>query len=256
MRAIFISDVHLISANDKRYVNLLSFFDDIKAGKVKSLINPAEPEGKATQITDLYIAGDLFDFWFCSKDKIYPEFVLMINKLVELQKSGINIHLSEGNHDFFLKEYFNDVLGMEVFEEWADVKMDNLKVLIAHGDTMDKTNSRYLMFRKILRSRIFYEFQRFIPARIRWILASISSRTSKKMNIEDGNVLVEKMLSFSVDKFQEGYDAVILGHSHVPVLRHYTDAGKKKTFVSLGDWIDHKSFLYYENRNFILGYYK
>ncbi len=256
MKAIFISDTHLKSATDERYGQLLNFFNDIRDGKVKSLIDSAEAEGKATAVTDLFIVGDLFDFWFCNKDKIYPEFILIINKLIELQKSGIHIHLSEGNHDFFMKEYFHNVLGMEVFEEWADVKIDSLRALIAHGDTTDKNNFKYLLFRKFLRSRVFYHFQRFVPARIRWALANASSVASKQMTIEDGDVLVEKMLSFAVDKFQEDYDAVIVGHCHIPVLRHYTVAGKRKTFVALGDWINHYSFLYYENKNFILGYYR
>jgi UDP-2,3-diacylglucosamine hydrolase len=256
MKAIFISDAHLKRVADERYGQLVNFFNDIRDGKVKSLIDSAGSGGKVTPITDLFIVGDLFDFWFCNKNKIYPEFILIINKLMELQKSGIHIHLSEGNHDFFLKEYFHDVLGMEVFEEWADVKLESLRALIAHGDTTDKTNFKYRLFRKILRSRLFYHFQRFIPARIRWILASVSSVASKEMTIEDGDVLVEKMLAFAVDKFQKDYDAVIVGHCHIPVLRHYTVAGKKKTFAALGDWIDHYSFLYYENKNFYLGYYQ
>jgi UDP-2,3-diacylglucosamine hydrolase len=176
--------------------------------------------------------------------------------LVELQKAGIRIHLSEGNHDFYLREYFHDVLGMEVFEEWADVKMKGVRALIGHGDTTDKANLKYLLFRKFLRSRPFYHFQRFIPARVRWVLAGFSSAASKEMTIDAGDELVEKMLSFAVNKFQEDYDAVIVGHCHQPILRHYTFGGKKKTFVALGDWIKHYSFLYYENKNFILGYYR
>jgi UDP-2,3-diacylglucosamine hydrolase len=246
----------LKKATDERYRQLINFLNDIKDGKVKSLIDFNGSAEELNFITDLFIAGDLFDFWFCNKDKIYPEFILIINKLVELQKNGIRIHISEGNHDFFLKEYFYDILGMEVFEEWANVKIDNLRVLVAHGDTTDKTNLKYIILRKFLRSRLFYYFQHFIPARIRWTLASISSTASKEMTIENGDILVEKMLSFAVRKFQEDYDAVIVGHCHKPVLRHYAVEGKKKTFVALGDWINHYSFLYYENRNFQLAYYR
>lgn len=256
MKAVFISDAHIKQARDERYHQLINFFNDIKEGKIKTLLAASASNSKLTFINDLYIVGDLFDFWFCNKDKIYPEFVLIINKLIELQKAGIHIHLGEGNHDFFLREYFHDVLGMEVFEEWADVKIDTLRVLVGHGDTIDKTNFKYLLLRKILRSRPFYYFQRFIPARIRWALAGFSSTASKEMTIEDGVDLVEKMLSFAVDKFQEDCDAVIVGHCHNPILRHYAVDGKKKTFVSLGDWINHYSFLYYENKNFILGYYR
>ena len=256
MKAIFISDAHLKRATDERYAQLMNFLDDIKDGKARFMVNSDDLGKDAAPVDDLYIVGDLFDFWFSQKEKIYPEFKLIINKLIELQKTGISIHLCEGNHDFFMKEYFHDVLGMEVFEEQAEIKLDNLQALIAHGDMVDKTNIKYVLFRKILRSRPFYQFQRFIPSSIRWALASISSTASKEMTIEDGGVLVEKMLSFAQDRFKEDYDAVVLGHCHKPVLRHYVGEGKKKTFVALGDWIRYYSFLYYENSKFFLGYYR
>jgi Uncharacterized protein conserved in bacteria len=256
MKAIFISDAHLKRVTDERYAKLMNFLDDIKDGKARLMVDSDELSKDESPIDDLYIVGDLFDFWFCQKEKIYPEFKLIINKVIELQKAGIGIHLCEGNHDFFMKEYFHDVLGMEVFEEQADIKLDNLQALIAHGDMADKTNTKYILFRKILRSRLFYHFQRFIPSSIRWALARISSTASKEMTIEDGDVLVEKMLSFARDRFKEDYDAIVLGHCHKPILRHYAVEGKQKTFVALGDWIRHCSFLYYENGKFFLGYYR
>jgi UDP-2,3-diacylglucosamine hydrolase len=256
MKAIFISDAHLRRANDERYGKLINFFNDIKEGKVNRLVYSDESITGPVYIDDLYIAGDLFDFWFCQKEKIYPEFKPIINKLIELQKTGIRIHLSEGNHDFFMVEYFRDVLGMDVFEEWMNVRLDNLQALIAHGDTTDSTNIKYILFRKFLRSHAFYNIQRFIPASLRWTLAGFSSTASKEMTIKDGDALVKKMLSFALAKFQEGYDAVILGHCHVPSINHYTIADKKRSFVTLGDWINYCSFLYYENNNFYLRYYR
>jgi len=256
MRAIFISDAHLRRANDERYGKLINFFNDIKEGTISRLIASDKPGTAPLHIDDLYIAGDLFDFWFCQKEKIYPEFIPVIHKLIDLQKTGIRIHLSEGNHDFFMGEYFRDVLGMEVFEEMMNAKLDDLRVLIAHGDTTDSTNKKYILFRKFLRSSAFYNIQRYIPASIRWSLAGFSSTASKEMTMEDGDALVKKMFSFALAKFQEDYDAVILGHCHVPSLKHYTVDAKKRTFVTLGDWMNHYSFLYYEDNNFFLGYYQ
>lgn len=254
MKAIFISDVHLKNANDDRYGYLINFFNEIQEGKVKSFLD--QSNNQETFIDDIFIVGDLFDFWLCNKNKIYPHFTLIINELIKLQKAGIHIHLSEGNHDFFLHEYFHEVLGMEVFEEWANVQMDDIRALVGHGDTMDDANFKYLFLRKILRSRFFYHFQRFIPAQIRWFLANFSSVASKEMTIKGGDEIVEKMLSFAVKKFHENYDAVIVGHCHKPVLREYTIAGREKNFVALGDWIDHYSFLYYEDKKFVLGFYR
>ena len=256
MKAIFISDAHLKRANDEKYSQLINFLSDLKEGMARSLIDSGELSKEKAPIDDLYIVGDLFDFWFCQKEKIHPEFKLIINKLIELQKSGISIHLSEGNHDFFMGEYFKNILGMEVFDEWASVKLDNLRALVAHGDTIDKTNIKYILLRKILRSCTFYHFQRFIPASLRWAIAGFSSAVSKEMTIENGEALVKKMFSFALIKLGEDYDAVILGHCHRPVLRQCIIAERKKTFVALGDWIRHFSFLYYENNKFFLGYYR
>jgi len=255
MKAIFISDTHLRKFADERYRKIMDFLDDIKEGKISVKVDSQMKETDNKLIDDLYIAGDFFDYWFCTKEKINPEFKPVINKLIELQKAGIRVHLSEGNHDFFIGEYFHDILGMEVYEEITKAKLDNLNVLIAHGDTVDSTNTKYLLLRKVLRSRVFYNIQRLIPASIRWKLAGLTSSASKELTAEDGNALVKKMDSFALTKFKEGYDAIILGHCHVPSINYYTIMDKKRTFATLGDWIRHSSFLYYENNNFFLRQY-
>ena len=88
MKAIFISDAHLKRASDERYIQLMNFLGDIKAGKARFMVDSDELGKDAAPIDDLYIVGDLFDFWFCQKEKIYPEFKLIINKLIELEKAG------------------------------------------------------------------------------------------------------------------------------------------------------------------------
>jgi UDP-2,3-diacylglucosamine hydrolase len=256
MKAIFISDAHLRKSSDERYIKMMDFLDDIQKGNIREKDGPQTNETDKKLIDDLYIAGDFFDYWFCTKKKINPEFKPVIDKLIELQKAGIRIHFNEGNHDFFIGEYFHDVLGMNVCEEIIQTKLDHLNVLVAHGDTTDSSNTRYLFLRKVLRSRLFYYFQRFVPAALRWKLAGITSTASKELTVEDGDVLVKKMNSYAFSKFHDGYDAIILGHSHVPGIRHYTIADKKKTFVTLGDWIRHYSYLYYEDDNFYLRYYR
>ena len=256
MKAIFISDAHLRKSGDERYKKLMNFFDVVKEGHIGKLIYSDNKNMDKTLIDDLYIAGDLFDFWFCRKEEINPEFNPVINKLIELKNAGIRVHLGEGNHDFFMREYFHDVLRMDVFEEITEANMDNLNILIAHGDTTDNANTKYLLFRKVLRSRAFYNFQRFIPASIRWMLAGLTSTASKELTVEDGEEIVKKMASFALARFHDGCDAVIFGHCHVPSVNYYNIADKKRTFVTLGDWITHYSFLYYDDGNFYLGYYR
>jgi UDP-2,3-diacylglucosamine hydrolase len=256
VKAVFISDAHLKKSSDERYIKLIDFFNDLKAGKISSLVHGEDKYSKPVFIDDLFIAGDLFDFWFCRKDNIYSEFKIIINKLVELKNAGIRIHLFEGNHDFFMKEYFQDVLGIDVFEDSADFMLGEKNIYVSHGDTADKNNKVYMIFRKILRSGAFYHFQRFIPAPVLWAVADLSSATSKELNKDNGEELFERMSEYAQEKLHGDYDVIILGHSHQAEVKKYIIEGEEKIFVALGDWIKHYSFLYYENGEFHLAHYR
>lgn len=255
MKAVFLADAHLKKSSDERYEKLMSFLNDLKEGKVCSLIGKNKKNNQAVYIDDIFIAGDLFDFWFCRKENIYPEFRPIIDKLIDLKQAGVKVHLLEGNHDFFMKEYFGDVHGMEVCDEWLDRDIDSRKFLIGHGDTADQSNKVYLFFRKVLRSRFFYLFQRFLPRPLLWSIASLSSAASKELNKDNGDALFEKMSSFAEVKLRDGYDVIIMGHSHQPLIRRFNIIGKEKIFIALGDWIKYYSFVYYEDGNFSLSHY-
>ncbi len=255
MKTVFLSDAHLKRSTDERYGQLLRFLADLRAGRIRSIVDAPELGREHAPIDDLYILGDFFDFWFCRPDAIHPEFQWVIGALVELQKSGVCIHLCEGNHDFFLKDYFQDVLGMEVFEEWAAIDLDGLRTLVSHGDTADRSDRLYLAFRRFLRSRFFYTFQRLLPSSLIWTLANMTSQASKNLNSDNSGYLLEKMQTFAEEKWRENYDAVILGHCHKPVVQTFNAAGRERTFVTLGDWITHYSFLYCEDKRFFLSFY-
>ena len=106
MKAVFLSDAHLKRSTDEPYGLLVRFLTDLGEGRVGPAAAGKEAAGAGTTVDDLYILGDFFDFWFCRPDRIYPEFQPVIRQLVQLRQSGVRIHLFEGNHDFFMREYF------------------------------------------------------------------------------------------------------------------------------------------------------
>ena len=238
-KAVFLSDAHLKNQADDSYHHIMKFLDF-----------PGD------HIDDLFILGDLFDFWFCRDNHIYPGFRAVIEKLVNLKKRGMRIHLFEGNHDFFLGEYFTKTHGITVFTESANIALDGRSILISHGDTIDRTNKKYILLRKLLRSGLFYRTQRCIPPSVLWKIARASSTVSKELTIESETIIARKMEEFALNKFHEGIDAVILGHCHIPLLKEYEIGGRRKTFATLGDWIKHYTYLCYEDGRFTLSQYK
>lgn len=258
MKVIFISDAHLNTRDSRGYQNLMAFLEGFKGrenGKGRVFPeggNGGNGNGNAVEIDDLYVLGDLFDFWFSKGADIYPEFGDIIDRLAELQRRGVRIHLCEGNHDFFLADYFATELGMEVIAGWAALDLDGRRVLISHGDTVDEGNTKYLLLRRFLRSRFFYKLQRALPTPFLWKAARVSSNLGKESAVESAKVLTGKMRAFSLRKFRDGFDAVVLGHCHQHLLEESVINADKKTFVILGDWVNQYSYLCYEDGNFTL----
>lgn len=258
MKVLFISDAHLRTRHTRGYQNLVEFLGRLRGkgnGNGKACTRQGDinsNQGNITEVDDLYILGDFFDFWFSDRGFIYPEFRDIVEMLAELKERGIRLHLCEGNHDFFLADYFARHMGVEVITDWATINLEGKRVLVSHGDTVDERNRRYMLLRKVLRSSFFYKLQRSLPISLLWKLAQIFSRASKEMTAETADALAKKMRRFSQRKFRDGFDAVILGHSHRHLFSTTTVNGAPRTMVLLGDWVRHNSYLCYEDGNFTL----
>jgi UDP-2,3-diacylglucosamine hydrolase len=262
MKVLFISDAHLRSRHSPGYQNLVEFLGCLRGkpngnGKASTRQGISKGnQGCIADVGDLYILGDFFDFWFSTGGFIYPEFRDIVDMLADLKERGIRLHLCEGNHDFFLADYFVRHLGVEVITDWAAINLGGKRVLISHGDTVDERNRRYLLLRRFFRSGFFYKLQRALPISLLWRIAQISSRASKELTAETSDTLAKKMRRFSKRKFRDGFDGIILGHSHRHLLETATVNGAPRTMVLLGDWVRHYSYLCYEDGNFTLSTFR
>lgn len=237
MRAVFFSDVHARDSADAAAACLLAFLGEV-----------------AGSLDHLFVVGDLFDFWFARDGVAYPGFRPIIDRLAALQSGGVQVHLFEGNHDFFLADYFTRYHGIEVFPCDARVVLGGKTLYIAHGDLVDRTDRGYRFLRKILRSPWFYALQKRLPLSMLWGLARRSSDASKEYLAKPQEGLAAKMEDFALAKFSEGFDAVILGHCHLPLLRAHTIGGRQRHFALLGDWLAHGSYLSLDGDRFELGF--
>ena len=140
-KIFFISDVHL-GLHDKerekqKEQHLLSFLSSIE--------NTAE---------QLFIIGDLFDYWFEYKYVIPRGYHHTISKLGNLVEKGIHIHYIAGNHDFWLQDFFPKELGIPVYKEPFGITLHGKKFYFHHGDGLALRDTGYRILKKILRSKI------------------------------------------------------------------------------------------------------
>ena len=54
---------------------------------------------------EIYLLGDVFDFWFEYKRAVPRGFVRLLGKLAEIADSGIKLHYFTGNHDMWVFDY-------------------------------------------------------------------------------------------------------------------------------------------------------
>ena len=82
----------------------------------------------------IFLLGDLFDFWFEYKTVVPKGFVRVLGKLAEISDSGIPIHFFVGNHDLWMRNYFEDELNIPTYRDVTEFTFNNNTFLIGHGD--------------------------------------------------------------------------------------------------------------------------
>jgi UDP-2,3-diacylglucosamine hydrolase len=221
----FFSDAHLGSGSAKQ--------EQFKQNKLLSLLKKVESEA-----TRLYIVGDLFDFWFEYKYLIPKNFQRVLNCLSELREKGINIDYLCGNHDFWLGDFLPEQLGIPVHRDRLEIEHQGKRLYISHGDGLAKSDWGYRILKKILRSKINIWLYRQLPSDFSIPLAKFVSGSSRNYTSGRETKFLEEYRQFAEEKIKSGFDIVILGHTHQPLMEKIGNG----FYVNLGDWFKHYSY--------------
>jgi UDP-2,3-diacylglucosamine hydrolase len=237
-KTYFFSDAHLglgtIEEDHKRELRLIRFLDSIRRDAER-----------------IFIVGDLFDYWFEYKTVVPKNYFRLFSKLAELTESRIAISFIAGNHDYWMKDYFRDELGVEVHKVPVETEIYGKRFLIHHGDGLLKDDLGYKILKIILRNRVnIFLFSLLHPDIAGW-LARSSSRTSRRYT-SNRKYESSGMQMFAADKINSGFDFVIMGHNHVPS-QHKIGNG---VYVNLGDWISENTYAVFDGKKLELKKWK
>jgi UDP-2,3-diacylglucosamine hydrolase len=233
---IFVSDAHFTGQDLESMEAFLRFLDLEKK-----------------QIDHLIVLGDLFDFFFgfknfLSKEKpsIFTDYFPVFHKLQSLYQEGIQIKYFEGNHDFFLHSFFSDQFGIEVnvYPDESEERLGGKRTFIAHGDLSNPKQWAYRTFRKIIKNPLTYRLIHVAgPQLSHRIAKKLSDMSYQKYHHHAQPIPPPSFKVFAHHKFLEGFEIVILGHSHYPEEVEEWVEGKKCLYYNVGDWMIHRSFL-------------
>lgn len=187
----------------------------------------------------LFIVGDLFDFWIEYGQVIRSEYFNILSALAELIKGGTKIHYIAGNHDFALGPFLADQVGIHIHDNAFETTQDGRRFYITHGDGLIPADKGYRVLKKCLRHPALQAMYKLLHPSVGVGLATFFSKMSRRHETDKGPKFGhEEYRRLAWDITGQGYDIVIMGHTHHPeIIRR-----QNKIYCNTGDWI--KSFTY------------
>lgn len=202
--------------------------------------------------SEIYILGDLFDFWFEYRTVIPKGYTRLLGKLAELADSGIKIHMFTGNHDMWMFNYFPKELGIEITRKPVVKEINGLKMMIGHGDGLGPGDYGYKFIKKVFANKACqWLFARLHP-NFAIGIGLFFSRRSRLARGENDLIYLgdegERLIIYAKEKIKtEHFDLFVFGHRHLPI---DLKIGENTRYINLGDWLVHFSYAVLDGQNF------
>ena len=127
----------------------------------------------------LFLMGDLFDFWHEWNYVVPKGYIRVLGKIAELKDSGIEIYFFVGNHDLWMKNYFEEELGIPVYFEKQLYEISGKKFFLAHGDGLGPGDKGYKRMKKLFTNPVAQWFFKWLHPDIAMKIAVYMSTKNK-----------------------------------------------------------------------------
>ena len=240
----FLSDFHLGAPDHasslEREKLLVQFLDEIK--------KDAE---------EIFLVGDMFDFWYEYKKVVPKGYVRLLGKLGELTDSGIAIHFFVGNHDMWMKDYFQKELNIPIYFKPEEFERGGKKFLIGHGDGLGPGDHGYKRLKKLFRNPVSKWLFGIFPPILGIGLANYLSRRSRAAGLQEEVFLGEDkewLIIYCKEVLKEKkIDFFVFGHRHLAIDYRLNETSR---YINLGDWMLYFTYAVFDGSIMELKSYK
>lgn len=225
-KMVILSDLHLWGPEDPLYRALIHFIQD-----------------KLSDGDKFFIVGDLFDLFIGNKQIFRDRYKDLIQSLKNLEKRNIETFYIEGNHDFHLENLFEDCPHIRLYSDSLHYEWDGRKFHFAHGDKINWKDVGYQLFRAVTRSLVGQCITEAIPGPVLDKIGKTMSTASRGYHPAPNEQVVRLFRNYACDQISNGYDFVVMGHSHyLDEMRFRVDSHEGQ-YVNVGYPRKHKKYL-------------
>lgn len=204
----------------------------------------------------LVLNGDIIDVWQFSKYYWPDSHMKVVQRIFKLLATGTKVHYLTGNHDEMVRKFGEFSVGNLEIDNKLKLDIDGKKAWIFHGDIFDVTMKHSRWLAKL--GAVGYDILILINSVVNFISSKLGrGKISLSKKIKNG---VKSAIKFIGDfeqtatdiAIENGYDYVICGHIHQPVIAQYTNDKGSVLYLNSGDWIENLTALEYHNKEWKL----
>jgi UDP-2,3-diacylglucosamine hydrolase len=218
--ALFISDLHLQAAHPRTTQAFLDFL-----------------EVQAKRVQQLYLLGDLFEYWAGDDDLETPYNNEIAQAIRQVSASGVEVFWIAGNRDFLVGDGFARAAGLTMLPDPSVITVAGHRLAIAHGDAQCTDDLAYMAFRTQVRQPQWQaQFLALPLAQRKEIIAGVRKESQQEQRHKTMEIMDVNAEAVSALFDATSTNTLIHGHTHRPA-RHLSNTnGADRIRYVLPDW--------------------
>ena len=242
-KAYFISDAHLgaqyITNKREHEGRLVAFLDSIK-----------------DDAAELFLMGDILDYWYEYKYVVPRGHVRFLGKLAELADAGVKIYWVTGNHDVWLNDYLATEIGLKVLKGNTMMEIMGKQFLLSHGDDVGYQRPMYRFTRWCFYNPVCQWLYAGVHPRWTYPIATGWSHNNRVARSKEEEEKLKLVCSKRLETFCNEHAAkhpevqhYVFGHVHIA---HHATLNGNRTITILGDWISQYTYATFDGNEITL----
>ncbi len=228
----------------KRHLDCL-ILSDIHLGTGECRAQELADYLKSINPARVVLNGDIVDLMEIRRGVWPDSHHQVVRRLLKFAQKGIPVHWIAGNHDAALRRLLPVDLGHLQVADRLELTIGGQRVLIVHGDHLEGGTPAWL---RALGTWLYDGIQCLVrganhvrdrAGRERWAAGPLMAR-----HVPWAGRHLERFEQAAVDLARDGgFDAIAVGHVHVPAMRPHDRDGRPVLYLNSGDWVDSCSAL-------------
>lgn len=197
----------------------------------------------------LVLNGDIIDMWQFKKRNFRESHFEFLSCVIQMMEQGTKVYYLPGNHDDELRRYCGTSMGNLSIRDHLLLRIDGKVMWFFHGDVFDISIQHSKWLAKL--GGEGYDLLIYLNRALNHVLEKLGRpkmSLSKKIknNVKKAVSYIQDFENVAIElAIESGYDMVICGHIHQPVIRQEKTEKGETVYLNSGDWVESLTSLEY-----------